>query len=165
MAELKTKYSVGDVVYCDRPCQSKRRHDCPDCLGEKSWKTTSPAGTDYQFDCPRCTARYRSDARLNLDYTWFEPNSTPLTIGEVRVESSGNSQKVDYMAHETGIGSGTLYREENLHATVEEALAASQILADENNNNPDMFVLPQYKASLEVCDYQLKQIPKSKKKK
>ena len=165
MTKIETKYSVGDTVFLDIPEVRQRKLPCPDCLGQKVWKTTSPAGTDYEFCCPRCSGVYQSDKRLSLDYSEYVPNIRTLTIGSVQTDSHDGGGLIKYMCQETGVGSGSVYREGQLHATEDEAEIASAAHANKLNNDPSDFVLPLYNSRLAVSDYELKQLPKEKKKK
>ncbi len=152
MAIIETKFSIGDVVYYASTTTERKQHPCPDCLGTKKWKATSPAGGEYEFACPRCRIGYRADHDLSLDYSIFVAISRRLTIGSVRTDSSDKTQ---YMCVETGIGSGNLYDESRLFLTENEALVAAQALANKSNNGGVPWVAEQYNKSLEVCDYQL----------
>lgn len=159
MAILTTKFSVGDTVWFSNTTTEKRRHDCPDCLGEKLWKCTSPAGGEFTVACPRCSAQYQSDRDLSLDYAIYVPAVRALTVGLVRAssqEGEGYGEGNEYMCNETGIGSGSLYRENKLFATKEEATAAAQVQADEANADPQHWVAQQYSKSLKFSDYELK---------
>jgi hypothetical protein len=59
------------------------------------------------------------------------------------------------MAYETGVGSGTIWREANLFATEQEALAAAEVMANEQNSGGVPWVKEQYDETLELSDYQL----------
>lgn len=152
MAVIETKYSIGDVVFFATTQTERRQHPCPDCLGTKKWKATSPAGGEYEFDCPRCRSGYHADHDLSLDYTIFAPVTSRLTIGSVRTDSA---DKNSYMCRETGVGSGSVYDEARLFSTETEAHAAAQALADAANAGDVSWVADQYNKTLEVCDYQL----------
>lgn len=159
MAVLTTKFSVGDTVWFATTTTEKRRHDCPDCLGEKVWKCISPAGGEFTVACPRCSAAYQSDRDLSLDYAVMAPAARRLTVGLVRASShqgDGYGEGNEYMCNETGIGSGSLYKEDRLFATEAEALAAAQAMADETNQNPEFWVAKQYNKTLKFSDYELK---------
>jgi hypothetical protein len=166
MAKIETKYNIGDVVYLSRPEIKKGRLSCPDCLDTREWKATSPAGTEYTFRCPRCSTSYRSDHRLNLDYNYYAASAQELTIGSVRVDTE-DIPPVTYMCRETGVGSGWIYKECELHNTKAEAMADSEVQAAAKNNDPLGQILPYYNEHLELSDYQLKQVtelPKIKRK-
>lgn len=156
MATLTTKYSVGDVVYYAATTTEKKRHPCPDCQGVRKWKATSPAGGEYEFDCPRCSASYNSDRDLMLDYSAFVPYVQKLTIGSIQVNTAKGAydEGSRYMCVETGIGSGSIYDEANLFSTEDEATAAAQVIADGKNVSVD-WVVKQYDKTLRVSDYQI----------
>ena len=159
MATLTTKYDVGDVVWTANTATEQRQHDCPDCLGARKWTCASPAGGEFEIDCPRCSASYQSDLELSLRYTVWAPAVRSLTIGLVRASSetgdsydSGNT----YMCCETGVGSGTIYRESDLFPTREEAEAAAAAKAATQNADADGWVAKQYNRTVKLSDYQLK---------
>ena len=156
MATITTKYSIGDRVYHATTTTEKKRHPCPDCLGEKKWGIKSPAGTEYQIDCPRCSTSYISERDLTLDYSIFVPRAGALTIGSVQYNSQKGSYDhgARYMCRETGVGSGSVYNEDDLFLTEEEALAAAKVKADLSNSQVE-WVVKQYNKTLKVCDYQL----------
>ncbi len=153
MATITTKFSIGDTVYHAWTTTERKRHPCPDCLGARVWPAKSPAGREYQFDCPRCSTSYVSDRDLSLDYSVFAPSVNSLTIGQVRAQA-GSDEQTQYMCRETGIGSGTLYYEKDLFATEAEALEAAKFKASVANKETP-WVVEQYNKSLRVCDYQL----------
>ena len=156
MALIETKYSVGDVVYFASTISTRKRHDCPDCLGSRKWSAQSPAGGVFEFGCPRCAAPYQNDRDLSLDYTAYEPTAGRLTIGSVQVNTapgaydSGNR----YMCRETGVGSGTIYNEDRLFETEEDALKAAKTIADEQNLKTD-WIVQLYNKTLSLSDYQI----------
>lgn len=154
MLTIESKFSVGDKVWKADLTTKKMQHPCPDCLGVGRWKATSPAGTEYTFSCPRCSARYNGNHEARLSYTVYAPWIRPLTIGSIRIDTSDKERPVSYMCDETGIGSGTIHDEEKLFFTQEEAFAAAQIRADECNTKTE-WVAKQYQETLDVCDYQL----------
>lgn len=156
MAVLTTKYSVGDVVYRASTTTISKKHPCPDCKGARKWKVTSPAGGEYEFACPRCSARYNNDRDLTLDYSQFTPSVIKLTIGSVQYNSAPSSYDYGarYMCVETGIGSGSVYIETDLFPSEAEALVAAQAKANEQNATTE-WVVTRYNKSLEISDYQL----------
>jgi len=155
MATFEIKYAVGDVVYFAGTTTESRRHPCPDCKGERKWKATSPAGTEYEFPCPRCAASYNSDRDITLDYTAHAPSVRRLTIGSVKYNSEpGYDHGASYMCVETGVGSGSVYYERDLYETEEAAMAAAQAKADLSNSTIK-WVAELYNKSLTISDYQL----------
>ena len=156
MAIIETKYSVGDVVWYATTTIETKQHPCPDCLGSLEWKATSPAGAEFAVACPRCSQSHMSNRDLSLKYSQNEPRVERLTIGLVRPFSGFDNQQHQYMAHETGIGSGTLYYEDRLFPTEEEAQAHATVLAVVANKDAAGWVAKQYAGSLRFCDYELK---------
>jgi hypothetical protein len=156
MTTITTKYSEGEAVYFGTTISEKRKHDCPDCLGDKKWKVTSPAGTDYTFQCPRCTAPYMHNSNLSLAYQAYAPAAHRLTIGSVQYNTAATAwdKSARYMCHETGIGSGTIYSEENLFYTESAALEYAAHKAEEQNSTiPN--IVNRYNETLKISDYQL----------
>lgn len=156
MATITTKYEIGDQVYLASTTTVAKRHPCPDCLGKKEWMATSPAGGEYVFPCPRCSARYNANDDLRLEYSEFAASVVPLTIGSIQYNSAAGSwdSGARYMCRETGIDSGSVYDEARLFPTEEEALAAAHALAAEQNKTTP-WVVQQYNKTRSVCDYQL----------
>lgn len=175
MAIIETKYNIGDVVWLATTNVEQRIAPCPDCLGTKVWKATSPAGTDYEFPCPRC-ATNSSIQELSLKYCTYVPDVQKRTIGSVRhdtrhwVGQNENEQDqyqpiTEYMCHETGIGSGSVYKECTLFPDEASALIEAEKLAQEANERshksdqqdkryPDRLVVAAYQlreARMEAC--------------
>lgn len=156
MTTITTKYSEGETVYFATTVSEKRKHDCPDCLGKKEWRATSPAGTDYTFQCPRCVQPYMHNSSLSLAYQAYAPAAQKLTIGSVQFNTAQNSfdSGARYMCHETGIGSGQVYSEETLFYTESAALEYAAHKADEQNSTIPI-VVDRYNETLKIADYQL----------
>lgn len=153
MATITTKFSIGDVVFRAGTTTTKKQHPCPDCLGSRVWKATSPAGRDYSFGCPRCTAVFYADNDLRIDYTAHVPHVAQLTIGQLRTETD-HSNRVQYMCRETGIGGGSIYDESSLFSTEKEALEQAEVMAALSNSSVE-WIAKQYDKSLQFADYQL----------
>lgn len=156
MATLTTKYSIGDVVYRSFTMTERKQHPCPDCLGSRKWKATSPAGGEYEFRCPRCAASYTSNNDISLWYTASTPAVQRLTIGSIQVNTAPSFDREgnQYMCHETGIGSGSVYYESDLHETEEAALLSAKAQADHNNATVE-WIVKIYNKALEISDYEL----------
>ncbi|MBR7654859.1 hypothetical protein KCX83_21450 [Brucella oryzae] len=154
--KIESKYSIGDTVYLGGTVSNRKQRPCPDCLGTRKWKATSPAGTDYDFSCPRCSTSYLSNRDMSLEYSLFEPAITKLTIGSVQFNSAEGAYDhgFRYMCVETGVGSGSVYNESDLHLSEDEATAAAQLIANEQNQTVD-WVVKQFNQTLEISDYQL----------
>ena len=153
MTTIKTKYSIGDVVWLASTHTERKSHPCPDCKGSSIWTAFSPAGSEYTLACPRCSASYISDSDLSLQYSSFEPTARKLTIGSVRFDSHSDTKNA-YMCAETGVGSGNVYKESILFGTEKEALDAAKIEAAKQNQDID-WVVSLYDKSLSISDYQL----------
>lgn len=131
----KPKYLIGSRVFFGRAIEGKESLPCPDCLGEGDWKLTSPAGECINYKCPRCDGK-----KVISQYSW-EPNVQALTIGSIRIDTSRNSDPIEYMCSETGVGSGSVYRERALCDTEEAAMGVAKLdaadcIARADKNNP-----------------------------
>jgi hypothetical protein len=154
MTTITTKFSIGDTVYHSTTATERKRHPCPDCMGKKTWAAKAPSGREYQFSCPRCSAGYCAERDISLEYSAFVPRVQRLTIGQVRAQTGGDNPRNEYMCHETGIGSGNVYYEHDLHGSEDEAMAAAQAKASLSNAEVP-WVVEQFEKSLKVSDYQL----------
>lgn len=152
MATITTKFSIGETVWYAGTVVEAKRHPCPDCKGARVWKTVSPAGNEYSFSCPRCTASYTSYNNLCLSYSAHVPTARSLTIGSVRHDS--HRPETTYMCAETGVGSGSVYSEDRLFHTEGEALECATALAAVSNTEVP-HIVEQYNRSLSISDYQL----------
>lgn len=156
MTTITTKYSEGETVYFATTVLEKHQHACPDCLGERQWQVTSPAGTEYTFQCPRCTNSYMHNLSLSLAYTAYAPAVSKLTIGSVQFNTAPSSHDsgAHYMCRETGIGSGQIYSEHALFYSEAEALEYAEHKAGEQNSTIP-HVVSRYNETLKIADYQL----------
>lgn len=159
MATLTTKFDIGQTVWHANTTTQVFQHKCPDCSDARAWEATSPAGGVFRIPCPRCSVQYTSNDELRLNYTKFVPAVRPLTVGQIKASTAigddwdaGNS----YMCCETGIGSGSIYRERDLFATEAEALTAAEAQAAIKNSNEDFWVAKQFNKTARFSDYQFK---------
>jgi hypothetical protein len=159
MAILQTKYSVGDVVYHASTVSTQKQHPCPDCLGTRKWTAQSPAGGEFEFTCPRCSASYQNDRDLALNYAAYAPCAGKLTVGSIQVDTAPNAYGHGnrYMCVETGVGSGSVYDEARLFETEEEALRAAQAMADLQNAKTT-WIVERYNRTLSLSDYQFESL-------
>lgn len=74
------KHKIGDKFYIAGTKRENRKHDCPDCLGEKVFKVTSPAGGEYTLECPRCGDRYGLRDVPSLRHSVYSPDVTECVI-------------------------------------------------------------------------------------
>ncbi len=154
MITLDAKYNVGDTVYNALAHMTQKKHPCPDCKGSRVWKAISPAGQEYSFACPRCESRYIGDKNVSLAYTAHEPMAQKLTIGSIRIDTADENDTVQYMCVETGVGSGTIYRESNLFPDYETALQVATMEATRMDSEIP-WIVELYKGTLDLSDYQL----------
>lgn len=152
-ASLVTKFGVGDKVFSAWTTITQKKRPCPDCQDTLKWDAISPAGKQYQFPCPRCSASYHSNDDISLQYSTHVPSVQELTIGSVRVDTN-DEHPVSYMCRETGVGSGSIHDEETLFATHDEATAAAEIMAKVRDQSSG-WIAKLYARSLSVCDYQI----------
>lgn len=160
MAIMETAYDIGDTVFYASTATKTFQHPCPDCLGSRKWKATSPAGGEFDVECPRCGTGYQSNRGLDLRYSQWTPCVRKLTIGSLKANSPTGTGSYDdgnsYMCVETGVGSGSIYNERDLFRTEAEALAEATIKAQLANNAASGWVAKQYSETAKFCDYQLK---------
>ncbi|MEN6445015.1 MAG: hypothetical protein ABFC98_03105 [Candidatus Cloacimonas sp.] len=134
--EIKTKFSNGDKVYTLTRTAKQLTSTCPCCAGKGII-----LGEDCNdYFCPMC---HRKGYLYAGNKTVWEVVG-PYTIGQVRVEITGESegyspggifdnygpQKYEYieqyMLEETGIKSGTLHYADLLYSTFEAAQEACE---------------------------------------
>lgn len=103
------RYRLGQPVFAASFTTKEESAPCPDCLGTRRWPVTTPGGTALEVECPAC--RYSGPRRGTR--TVYLPRVERLTIGSVRIDTAGDDA-VAYMCEETGVGSGTIWRERDL---------------------------------------------------
>lgn len=120
---IVTKYSLGDKVWSITRNRPKVWFRCEFCEGyEKQQAGLAPntkvTGLDgSEKTCPSCHGRGGSNKYLELAWMVGEH----LTIGQVRVKRTNTESEEEYMAVETGIGSGTVHYVRNLWPNKKEA--------------------------------------------
>lgn len=121
------KFTIGQTVYQPRTTATEAQLLCPDCLGTRKWSVTTPGGAVFEARCQRC-GRESSLPRgvPGLNYSTYVGVVDRLTIGSVRIDTASIRCPIEYMATETGIGSGSLYDERTLY----EDQSAAQSCAD-----------------------------------
>ena len=127
------KFAIGDVVYWPTTETTREPAPCPDCLGTRRWKVTTPAGTEMEAECQRCTGYSRIADLPKPERLVSKPSVRRLTVGKITATthaSYGNRDCVEYMCSETGIGSGSIYQESQLFATEDEAMVSATAEAD-----------------------------------
>lgn len=158
---LIPQFTIGDVVYKVAYSKKPQKLDCPDCLGQQRWAVVSPAGQAYDFACPRCAQR-NTDPKESLTYYIYEPEEPMrLTIGSVRIDTARKEEdRVEYMAEETGVGSGSVYKQGDLYWTSDDAFEAGRIKADTlNEESPD--IKTAFVKRVELASFQLHEVRES----
>ncbi len=117
------KYAIGMKVWLGRALMDgEENYPCPDCKGQKVWTWKSPAGDEGTTECPRC------HGRGTLGQHNFSPDVRQLTVGSIRTDSAiQGERRIEYMCVETGIGSGSVYWENDLYASEETARTCASL--------------------------------------
>lgn len=126
LTELPTpKWKVGDTVFTVETRDGQETAQCPDCLGTGTWEVRSRAGFETTAQCPRCNGAGKLGLRSRVALV------RQLTVGSLRVSTVAyhDDEHVEYMCDETGVGSGSIWRESRLRATREEATEAAEFAA------------------------------------
>lgn len=115
--EIKTKFNLGDEVFVINCYSELVKTKCPICNGNKFINIKG-----RQFKCPNkdCYDGYlhhREDRKWHIAYNSF--------VGNIKFEvyRDYGGIEISYMIDQTGIGTGSVWRENTLFATEEEAQA------------------------------------------
>lgn len=119
--EIKTKYSLNDFVYPIFKGGYEKYEKCELCNGNGE---VLIANTERETACPDCYGQ--GGMNKWQEEKWRVSLDSASKIGKVSVELYANRYKshkdeIRYMLQSTGVGSGTLWSEENLFATEIEA--------------------------------------------
>jgi hypothetical protein len=129
------KYIMGEKVWAYETFRDTELLPCPDCLDTRKWSVTFPSGQVEEVPCQRCSSAYHgNNMPPRPTRVVFNVTTKQLTIGKISVTTKPNWESddpVQYMCHETGVGSGSIYSERNLFATQEDAQTAGYITAAE----------------------------------
>lgn len=125
---ITTRYNIGHHVWCLRSHRARDRETCTTCAGSGRIQLLDAAGNPVALPpgsirdwCPACQGK----GLVWLDGHHHEATITRLTLGQVRTETTGDGPtEISYMAEETGVGSGSIYREPELHPSRDEAIDA-----------------------------------------
>lgn len=112
---IQPKYELGQQVWVVDVQQIEHRDRCPDCLGEKYWPITTPGGDSFDLECPTC--RYGYEVRGFLTRHEVVAVAKCLTVGSIRIDTASTDRAVEYMMHDTGVGSGRVYNEADVFLT------------------------------------------------
>lgn len=127
--DFKPKFFLKDKVWTYYVSKEVDYAICDVCKGQG--KVAVVGDENLKAECPRCMPSWSHPGRVEsgIKHTY---ELTLLTIGQIRSEiTSGENDwpptcRTEYMAFETGIGSGTLHDEAKLFATKSEAIGAAE---------------------------------------
>lgn len=115
--KVETRFSCGDEVWTIYSESTYRKVDCLTCERSGSVKIG-----DETFICPKCHGQSKHDKCVgNLWHIGHKSRVGQVTY-EHRVGTGyEDGVTIRYMIVATGVGSGTVYKEENVLASREEA--------------------------------------------
>lgn len=118
---LQAKYRVGQKVYAvsNRSDTRKIHVNCDVCDSTGKVKVK---GREEEYKCPVCHGRTETE---HYGYKYVI-SICKATIGKVQIEEYAKKyrkekSRVTYMLEETGVGSGSIWNEDRLFATENEA--------------------------------------------
>jgi len=122
------KHKIGDVFFIPSTTTENASHPCPDCLGEKLLKVTSPAGDDFTLDCPRCgDGHYSLRDVPSLRYHVAKPTVRRCVITGYSVNEWDSRPGVSYKSSGHSVNEADMITDEAV------ALEKAQALADAQN--------------------------------
>tara|TARA_R110000772_G_scaffold267971_3_gene393556 strand:+ start:2664 stop:3212 length:549 start_codon:yes stop_codon:yes gene_type:complete len=124
----QNKYVIGQVVWLGSSEWTATPVVCPDCQGHKTWTVVTEVETFTTY-CRTCWHGYDGCYGTVSAYD-YRPQVRHLTIGHIEVKQTALTFEVKYMCQETGIGSGSVWCEDSLFSTIEEAQAFGEAQSD-----------------------------------
>lgn len=121
---ITTKFDLGQRVYIIHKAGQLVKQKCPACSGNGGIVLEY---NGFSFICSNCQGS-------GITETWYSTNwqiaYEKVKIGRVGVElyretfinRGSEKNRITYMVDETGVGSGSLWNEDDIFATKEEAL-------------------------------------------
>jgi hypothetical protein len=131
--KIETKFNLGDVVYGISKRTQQVKHTCGACNGAGKVELNGKS-----FTCPECWGRGHTTTTEPMAWR-VSTDLFPSIIGRVEAiryaenELKDNDNATRYMVVSTGIGSGTLWSEESLFSSLEEAQAVCDAHNAEDN--------------------------------
>lgn len=121
------RYSIGATVFSASVKFEAEKFSCPDCLRTGRWNVRSPVGLEAMVECPRCRGTGV------LDQEGRVAQVLELTVGSIQINTAGDydDKYIRYMCNETGVGSGTIWSEDSLFSSREEALLIAERRTEE----------------------------------
>lgn len=123
------RFAIGDLAYALTLYRENVTRTCPVCDGAGDVEVS---GSEYRARCPEPACRR---GKIVTSANVLHASIRMLTIRQVRTETTARANRaidsrvvlvdheVGYMASETGVGSGTVWPEDRLFATREDAAA------------------------------------------
>ena len=137
---IETKFDIGDTAYLGRADWREHRVECPSCKGSGWWTVVAHSGDlgHWQVTCQVCKDYHIWDdtarGRGTVKQSGREAVVSEMTIGSIQVNTH-DDRETRYMCVETGIGTGTIWSEEDLFHTRDEAIAHA--LQEVQDNLPE----------------------------
>jgi len=137
--KLESKYDIGQKVFHISQCKRKEWVSCDSCAGTGIITLVN----NVKRKCPDCYGRCG-------EYKYFDMQwevVSQLTLAQITIcarniiktgifdnigklsDESNTTFEIEYMAYESGVGSGSVYQEDNLFSKKEEA----QVECDKRN--------------------------------
>ncbi len=130
---IETKFNLGQEVWGTSLHGSNQQVICPECLGKFEFK--NPAGNTVQcFKCSYGTPGYIIEYVREQWHTHFLGRVGKIAPIRFKTQGEGRYDKdrVEYMCEITGVSSGTVWYEDNLFDSLEEADKETKYRNDHN---------------------------------
>ena len=117
--EFKTKFDIGQEVYTITLTEKQHYIQCHACKGDGHIKIN-----EETFVCPKCSFTIKGKVWDSSYKTWVTDVSGVIGLVQAEFSTARDNEpalKHQYMIDSTGIGSGTVWKENRLFLTEEEA--------------------------------------------
>jgi hypothetical protein len=121
---IKNKFEIGESVYSIFVGWMKNDVTCPDCLGKLEWEVSLPSKETFKHPCMTCRQGYYSTGIVSNYADNYKIEKR--TIGSIRIDTADQSDPIQYMCLETGVGSGQVYGEKSLFKSYDEAVIGAE---------------------------------------
>lgn len=116
-------FKVGEVVWRADVGTIETSVTCPDCLGEKTWRVTTPAGEEFHVPCETCRVGEEATGLLSESRLGPLPHQEP--IGAILVDTGDVEDPIRY---ELGARGGSLVPERDVFQSHDPAYDRSLVL-------------------------------------
>lgn len=130
LATTGPKYAIGTKFFVPTTDRETKQINCPDCLGEKSFKVTAPSGDEFTMDCPRCIGSYRLSEVPSLRFDAHTPRVRADEITGYSVNEYGK-EGVRYRGKSLSVEEDEIITDEATAYKRAEELAAQRNVATE----------------------------------